>query len=170
MFAKSGTERSKTEIDVTLALSGADAIDAKIFVAFGERVTDLLNDPRNFIPVRLTTGETSVVAKSTIVSITEKHQEPEDEPAFESEQDARDEAAEKTGRRAFDPYEVLRVTSSASIEEIRRAYKARMKAVHPDAIAALDLDDDLKRAASRSAQRVNYAYKMIMKDRRVEEA
>ena len=43
-----------------------------------------------------------------------------------------------------------------------------MKAVHPDTIASLDLDDDLARAALLAAQKVNYAYKKIMRERAVE--
>ncbi|MEL7485886.1 MAG: DnaJ domain-containing protein [Pseudomonadota bacterium] len=165
MFAKSGVDRSKTEIDVVLALSGeAKPQEASVFVAHGERVTDLLNDSRGFIPVRLDAGDVAVIAKSTILSITEKNQMREDD-AFE---DTTDETAART--RTFDPYEVLRIARDADLEAVRRAYKMRIKAVHPDAVAALDLDEDLKRAAQRAAQRVNHAYKAILKERNAENA
>ena len=59
----------------------------------------------------------------------------------------------------------MRIERSASLEEIKRAYKARIKAVHPDSIAALELDEDLARAANLSTQKVNQAYDTIMRER-----
>ncbi|MEZ5916981.1 MAG: hypothetical protein R3C40_05365 [Parvularculaceae bacterium] len=50
----------------------------------------------------------------------------------------------------------------ATVEEVRRAYKVRIKAVHPDTLSGLELDDDIAKAAILAAQRVNYAYRQIM--------
>jgi hypothetical protein len=88
----------------------------------------------------------------------EERPEPEAPKGEESERLRR-------GKKRFDPYEILRIAKDAGPEDIRKAYHARMKQVHPDTIAALDLDEDLARAAKVSAQRVNRAYQILMRER-----
>ena len=153
MFEKSASARPKTEISVTMSLSGDEFFDGKVFLKHDERLIDLLNDPRAFIPVRREDGATVIVAKANIVSIIEKQVEQ-----------AHEEKAEppKEKRRSFDPYKVLRLAPGATVEEVRRAYKVRIKAVHPDTLSGLELDDDIAKAAILAAQRVNYAYRQIM--------
>ena len=68
-------------------------------------------------------------------------------------------------RKKFDPYAVLKLDHSATVNEIRAAYKSRIKAVHPDTIAALGLDEDLADAALKKTQKLNYAYRKIMRER-----
>ena len=182
MFDRSSQSRHKNPMRVRLAVTGSEPFEAVVFLKLDERLIDLLNDPRAFIPVRRTDGATMIVAKANIVSVTEIPEkadagaEPiagDDEEAAERRQfrspDETDTGQARNERRPrprrIDPYEVLRVARDAPIEEIKRAYKARIKAVHPDAIAALDLDEDLARAANNSTQRVNQAYDMIMRDR-----
>jgi len=152
----SGAFRHKFEKPVRLQLAGADPIDAVIFHVNGERLTDLLNDPRAFIPVRTKDG-VMIVAKSQIASIIESEAE-EEEPVIEEEE-------EPSKTPGFDPYAMLRVAPDASIEEIRTAYKKRIKAVHPDTVASLGLDEDLAKAALQTTQKLNYAYKKIMRMR-----
>jgi hypothetical protein len=185
MFDKSGTLRYKKEARVTVALASQEPFDASVFLKVDERLIDLLNDARGFIPVKRADGSTIILAKSNIVSIIERSSDDPDvqpdEPdtgdarasAPDPEEEARAAEAREKARgqrsrfkRTYDPYEILRVSPDATIEEIRKAYKARMKAVHPDSIAALDLDDDFERAAILAAQKVNHAYQKILKDRK----
>ncbi len=182
MFDRSTQPRHKNALRVRFVLTGAEPFEASVFLKLDERLIDLLNDPRAFIPVRRDDGSTMIVAKANIVSVAEipgkfdangEAIAGDDEEAAERRQrQSFDEANANHARpdrrprpRRIDPYEVLRVDRNASTEDIKRAYKARIKAVHPDAIAALDLDEDLARAANNSTQRVNQAYDMIMRDR-----
>jgi len=150
--------RHRNAADVRLKLNGEPEIDAVVYLTMGQRLSDLLNDERAFLPVRMSNGETAIVAKTQISSITEKV------AIFEDSADD-EQIGAKTTSRAFDPYATLRVSPQAGLDEIRAAYKKRMKAVHPDAIAALCLDEDLSKAALLVAQRVNYAYQKIMRER-----
>ncbi len=195
MFQKTGA-KFKVEEFVIITLTGQKPFEAIVFLSIGDRLIDLLNDARLFIPVKRMDNSTVIMAKSNIVSIVEKDrfEAAEEDPiasqditpqyeyedyegdGAEGEADAEDkEKAKKRRRRrrkkptAFDAYAVLKVSPDASIEEIRKAYKSRIKAVHPDSVAALDLDDDLIRAALHSTQKVNYAYHHILKQRRNEE-
>jgi len=179
MFDRSSQPRHKNLMRVRLALAGAEPFEAAVFLKLDERLIDLLNDPRAFIPVRRDDGATMIVAKANIVSVTEipdlSATGPEvfagDDEAI-AERRQRRASDEMNGRgerrprpRRVDPYEVLRVARDASTDEVKRAYKARIKAVHPDAIASLDLDEDLARAANLTTQKVNQAYDMIMRER-----
>ena len=230
MFQKTGA-KFKVEEFVEITLAGQKPFEAVVFLSVGDRLIDLLNDQRQFIPVKRMDNSTVIMAKSNILSIVEKdpfakpvdmpgddipHSKdvaefPEDE--FEGDDpDARDSresgvdeddlpprtddpakgsaggraggrsgagsagenADEDRNRRRrrrkktpeFDAYAILKVSEDATLEEIRAAYKSRIKAVHPDSVAALDLDEELIRAAIQTTQRVNYAYHHILKERR----
>lgn len=159
MFDKAtGAFRHKNEKVVQLHIAGREPMAATIFHVNGERVTDLLNDPRAFIPVRIGSGEMMIVAKAQIASITEIDEEQQ--TATE------DKLTGKKTSGAFDPYETLRISPDATHEELRAAFRARIKAVHPDTVASLGLDDDLSRAASHATQKIIYAYRKIMRERK----
>lgn len=229
-------------------LDGKEPFDALVYVKADERLSDLMNDQRPFLPVRCADGSVLMVAKTQIASIIERdlteaeqaardltgavdphsdetaheieeaariraaedvrrravelerlraeieakraaakgaagHEPPtagSDDGATDAQQDAEsgsaasrgdasDEASQsaqrpKRPRRAFDAYAMLRVRRGASAEEIKKAYKTRIKAVHPDIIASLDLDEDVVRAMHLTAQRINQAYDRIMRE------
>jgi hypothetical protein len=151
-----GAFRHKNETAVQLRLTGQEPVEAFIFHVIGERMTDMLNDPRSFIPVRLAAGEVMIVAKSQIASMVECDI---DETSAESD------APAKSPRSSFDPYKTLRVAPNVSDDELRAAFNARIKAVHPDTIASLGLDEDLAEAASKATQKIIYAYRKIMRER-----
>jgi len=151
-----GAFRHRNEIAVQLRLNGDDPTEAFIFCVNGERITDLLNDSRAFIPIRTSMGDIQIVAKSQIASISER----------ESDQSNTDkEDAAKSPPKSFDPFQVLRVSPTVSDHELRTAFNARIKAVHPDTVASLGLDDDLAIAASKATQKIIYAYRKIMRER-----
>lgn len=153
----SGSFRHKNETPVQLRLAGQEAIDAVLFTVNGERLSDVLNDPRSFIPVRTTNGEVLIVAKTQIASIVEAKTDKSEEKTVN---------AVDNKSNSFDPYQTLRVSPEASLDEVRSAYRARIKAVHPDTVASLDLNEDLSKAASQATQKIIYAYRKIMRDRK----
>jgi len=235
MFQKSGA-KFKVEEFVEITLAGQDPFEAVVFLSVDDRLIDLLNDQRQFIPVKRMDNSTMIMAKSNILSIVEKDpfaktasMEEEtvaagkdvaaafDDDEYEDDLDAEaagasaaddvdndddlppktDESArqrqhadskndskagndeggdeEARGKRRrrrrkkapeFDAYAILKVSPDATLDEIRTAYKSRIKAVHPDSVAALDLDPELIRAAIATTQKVNYAYHHILKQRR----
>jgi hypothetical protein len=191
MFEKSGFATTpKNEVLVTLSLMSDEYFEAWVFLRPDERLLDLLNDPRPFIPVRRLDGATMIISKSNIISIIEKKDQADEQKASaraaetprlegSTERDPRAEFAEELDgaadaakmRRAsrFDPYKILRISMDATIEEIRRAYKSRIKAVHPDTLAGLDVDDEISNAALLATQKVTLAYQRILKERRASE-
>lgn len=61
----------KIPTPVRLEISGAEPIEGFVFLAVGDRLSDLLNDARLFIPVRRADGHIVIVAKQHIVSLVE---------------------------------------------------------------------------------------------------
>ena len=144
MFEKTHTRRSKSELMVRLCLTSGEAVEGDLFVAQGERLAEVLNDERAFLPLRI--GDAvEVIAKTQI---------------------ARASAIGEAPREATDPYAVLRLPRTASDEELRAAWMNGLKACHPDRLAALDLAPEVVNAARRAAQRVNGAYEAIRAERR----
>jgi len=70
-------------------------------------------------------------------------------------------AQAESSENAFDPYEILGIDSSASPEEIRAAYKARMHEYHPDKVA--HLGEELRKVAHRKAVEIQQAYEQLRK-------
>ena len=166
--AKQRTYRHRNEIHVMLRMSNSEKpVGATVFASLGERASDLLNDARAFLPVRLASGETMIVAKSQIASIIENAEPAEEKQKskLHGEDFSGGEKLEDKGLQAFDAYATLRVAPTASNDEIRTAYKTRMKAVHPDRLADLGLDEEIAKAALHASQKVNFAYQKIMRDR-----
>lgn len=60
-------------------------------------------------------------------------------------------------------YEVLEITSSATDDEVKRAYREMAKKHHPDKVS--HLGDDVHRAATEKFQKVSAAYEEIKKQR-----
>lgn len=190
MFDKSASARHKNEVRVIVTLSGQEPFEAFVFLKIDERLIDLLNDQRQFIPIKRADGTTLIAQKRNIVLVVEVEDEETraagadaaaaGEPAPEGAREpAEDHSMAKDGeegespkepqqraRRGIDPYEILRIPPTATIEEIKRAYHARIKAVHPDTIARLELDEDIERAANVTAQRVNRAYRTLLRERK----
>ncbi len=166
--SKQRTYRHRNEINVLLTLSSGQApVAATVFASLGERASDLMNDCRAFIPVRLQSGETMIVAKTQIASIIEAQsaQSGAGRSKIHGENFSTEEKLEDKSASAFDAYAMLRIKPTATNDEIRAAYKARMKAVHPDTFASLGLDEEISKAAVLATQKVNFAYQKIMRER-----
>ena len=62
-----------------------------------------------------------------------------------------------------DAYIILGLTSSATDEEVKKAYREMAKKNHPDKVAYLG--DDVRKAAEKKFQEINDAYDRIKKQR-----
>ena len=60
-------------------------------------------------------------------------------------------------------YEVLEITSSATDDEVKKAYREMAKKHHPDKVS--NLGDDVKKAATEKFQKISAAYEEIKKQR-----
>lgn len=149
MFEKTEVRRSKAKIMLRLCLNDGATVEGDVFVLNGQRIQDLLNDDRAFLPVDEGGGIVTMVAKTAIARAS-----------------AIGEAKPVDG----DPYAILRIEKTASNAEVREAWMKRLKTAHPDRLIALSLDAEILDAARRASQRINAAYDTIVRERRVRKA
>ncbi|MBB4658533.1 J domain-containing protein [Parvularcula dongshanensis] len=145
MFEKTVIRQGKSKLMVSLCLTDGRQVEGEVFVCPGERLSDLLNDSRAFVPVESPEGEIEVVAKQAILSARLMAQEPVE---------------------VRDPYGLLRVERTATDSEIRTAWMEKVKASHPDRLASLGMDESVVYAARKVCQRINGAYDDIIRQRR----
>jgi DnaJ like chaperone protein len=60
-------------------------------------------------------------------------------------------------------YKILEIDSSASDEEVKKAYRRMAMKYHPDKVS--HLGDDIKKSAGQKFRKVNEAYQKIKKER-----
>ncbi|MGE0122763.1 MAG: J domain-containing protein [Vicinamibacterales bacterium] len=66
---------------------------------------------------------------------------------------------EPPGRKPFDPYAVLGIRPGATIEQIKAAYRTKIKEYHPDQVERLG--PELRELAKRKTQEINRALEML---------
>jgi len=133
----------KNAVPVEITLTSGKVLTAKVFLPVQGRISDLLNDDRNFIPVECD-GECLALAKISILQV-------------------RMPSAQAPQRKGC-PYSVLGLPEGASIEEIKKAYHELCRANHPDRIRGAGLGQDIVEFANQNMVRINAAYAQLSKD------
>jgi len=133
----------KNAVPVEITLTSGKVLGAKVFLPVQGRISDLLNDDRNFIPVECD-GECLALAKTSIMQV-------------------RMPSAQAPQRKGC-PYSVLGLPEGASIEEIKKAYHELCRANHPDRIRGAGLGQDIVDFANQNMVRINAAYAQLSKD------
>ena len=143
MFAKQNTSvRERRKLRATVTLNDGTVLDGYFFCLADQRITDLLNDERSFVPLVTIDGRTYVIAKSSIMTAVPKDKVP-------------------IMNLATDPFSVLGVAPEAAPAEIKQAYRRRMQEYHPDRFANIDLPDELMILANDMAARITNAYHQV---------
>ncbi|MCP1337321.1 J domain-containing protein [Futiania mangrovi] len=141
--------RPRTRVRVAMALTEGHMLDGFLFIAERERLVDLVNDARRFLPFETITGEFVLIAKDEIRAVR----------PFEGRGPAH---AIFTG----DPYTVLGVHSDDSDEAIKQAYYALLRQLHPQQAEASGLHPALVDCAGALTRRVIEAYDHILRNRK----
>lgn len=144
MFEKTAIKQGKARLMVRLCLVDGTEVEGELWRAQGERLADVLNDARAFLPI-CQGDDVRCIAKSVIATAEPFGQAP---------------------RETNDPYRTLRIEPGASDAEVRTAWMNRMKASHPDRLASLGLDESVVYAARKACQRINAAYDEVVRARK----
>lgn len=160
MFESSSSNvRHRNKIRVTFHLMEEEPFDASVFLAVNERLLDLLNDSRAYLPVERD-GQTVILAKAQIITVVEAAR-PQDDFSDTTQSGPTPNAQTATN---LDHYGRLKVSRTATAEEVKAAYRARAKLVHPDSLAAQGFDPEFIHAASGVMQKLNEAYETVMSE------
>ncbi|MDY0871248.1 J domain-containing protein [Dongia rigui] len=144
MFDSSNTKKTRHKVMMTVELDdGAERLMA-LFVAPGTRVSDTLNDNRQFLPFEAADGSVEIIRKDAIRRIV---------------------PMESNARAARGPYDILGIAENASDAEVKAAYHKAIMPIHPDNIASKDLPPDFVALANRMSAQANEAYAKIKKMR-----
>ena len=125
-----------------IVLEDGTSVHGKVFVPVQTRLTDVLNDDRQFLPVECADGAVVALAKSAIKQVKMSGAE----------------AAAYTGS---DPYQILGVSEGVSDDELKRAYHQLCFVNHPDRIKGLGLSAEYLELAHLNMARINSAYAQV---------
>ena len=138
--------RSKSRIDVELYLNDGTYLFGKMSVLPDERLSDLTNDGREFLPIENSQGTVLIVRKGYISKVVQLDQHVKSDPIT-------------------DPYEILGITRKASTEALVSRYRQMSAENHPDKLTAAGVSEEFVRMANSRMARINDAYQRIMATR-----
>ena len=147
--------RSKKKELLHVELFNGSEFEAYLFLAQDERMSDLLNDNRKFLPFEhLECGATKLVAKEAISVITPK--------------DKASRRVKDNGMKSENPYRVLGVAPGADFEEVKRHYKEKAREYHPDRFSNDQVPVEMIEFANQMMSRINQAFQEIRSERKEE--
>ncbi|MEQ1931113.1 MAG: hypothetical protein ABL957_11390 [Parvularculaceae bacterium] len=147
---------NRTRQKVRLINFNDTIIEGFIFIAYNQRVSDLLNDDRGFIPVETPAGDVRVISKRAIMEI---------EILGGEAGDRSDDVVVLTGGNAYD---LLGVPTDADDGVVRAVYLDKMKSISIEQVDELSGNPDLVHAARVIRERYSAAYDSISHTRKIE--
>jgi hypothetical protein len=132
----------KIKIEAAVQLEDGTDLLGFLFVQPLQRVSDMLNDSRQFLPLQLSDGPIVHLHKSKIAKVSQLAHEPDQEDTF-------------------DPYEILGVSPAASDQKLKETYHSLCSAYHPDKLQGLGLPSDFNEIANSRIVRIIDAYRRI---------
>ncbi len=138
-------DKQTVEIQVTLD-DGTEFLGC-LFTGQMQRISELLNDPRQFLPIRASDGLILHIRKSTIAKIMQLDQ--------------------AVGQNAVtDPYEILGVSRSIGDSDLKETYYTLCNVYHPDKLMSLNMAPEIVDLANSRTIRIIDAYERILAERR----
>ncbi len=138
---------SKWKIEVQVELDNGMRLLGFLFVTQTQRLSDLLNDARSFLPMQTMDGLIVQLAKSTIAKVVQLDQKAE--------------AAAIT-----DPYDILGVSPRVSDRKLKERYHALCTEYHPDKLLSLAVAPEFIDLANSRITRIIDAYRRVQIMRR----
>lgn len=136
----------KEKLSVEMEIDGGARLMGHMFVAQNQRIPDLLNDDRDFLPFETTEGLITIIRKSTIRRVTPMNQITLPDITT-------------------DPYEIFGLAPSASDEELKAVWHRKVQECHPDKLIAMGMPADFVQLANEKLARINDAYDRIQESR-----
>lgn len=140
---ESGHKLSKIDIEVEVQLDDGSQFLGVLSLSQGQRVSDLMNDERQFIPIQLPGGSVVIQRKSAIAKVAPLDQHIDQD-------------------KISDPYDILGVPHTVSDEELKRYYRTLCSENHPDRVQSSGLSPQFVEMANSRMIRINDAYQRIL--------
>jgi len=158
MMASSKSTISRTRTKVRL-INFNDAItEGYIFLAYSQRISDLLNDDREFLPLESQAGEMRVVSKRAIMEI---------EILVDDEKTKRS-GGEVVSLISGNAYDILGAPQDADDAIVRAIYLDKVASVSEETLLRYTTNQDLINAGGQLSQRYRAAYDAITNTSQIE--
>ncbi len=138
---------TKWKIEVQVELDNGARLLGFLFIKQMQRLSDLLNDQRSFLPMQTGDGLIVQIAKSTIAKVVQLDQKAE-------------------AAAIADPYDILGVSPRVSDEKLKESYHALCTAYHPDKLLSVGVADEFIDLANSRITRIIDAYRRVQIMRR----
>jgi DnaJ domain len=135
---------------VELELDTGDILNGYLFLGQTQRLSDLMNDDRTFLPFEAMDGAITIFTKGMARRVK----------PVEKQQAA---AATDSG---VDPYSLLGVPATATDVQLREAYHRKVQETHPDKLSNAGVSAEIVKFAHERMARINEAYNKIRIQRR----
>jgi len=139
----------KKKLLVELELDSGTIMNGYLFVGQTQRLSDLMNDDRTFLPFEDMDGAITIFTKGMARRV---------KPVERAQTAATGEGS--------DPFAMLGVPQNATEVQLREAYHRKVQETHPDKLSNLGLSADLIKFAHERMARINEAYNKIRMARR----
>lgn len=146
MSYRSDDRIDKWEVEVELTFHDGTRQLGFLFVRPTQRLSDLLNDDRRFLPFRLPDGSIDQIAKESIARAAQLYSEAQSDALG-------------------DPYAFLGVPRSIADGALKEAYRRLCKENHPDRLLALGMAPEIVDHANARLRRIIDAYRRIVTER-----
>lgn len=147
----SDQRQQKKNVEVQVDLDDGKQIVGKLALSQDQRVSDLLNDDRLFLPLKTSGGIVVILRKMVINKVVPLDQQIEQD-------------------KVSDPYKILGVSQNLSDEKLKEVYHELCSKNHPDKVQSSGLSDQFLELANSRMLRINDAYERILAMRRAETA
>jgi DnaJ-domain-containing protein 1 len=138
---------SKTKVEVEVRLNdGTEMLGFLFVITNQQRISDLLNDGRRFLPFLGSDGLMHFLRTEAIATVSEVQQEV-------------------NLSVVVDPYQVLGVPANISDDALAKVYHDLCRQFHPDRMSQYELPKELVASASTMTVRIIDAYNRIKKTR-----
>jgi hypothetical protein len=143
--------RSKSRIEVEIYLNDGAYILGKMSVLKGERLSDLLNDDRDFLPIEMSNGTVVIVRKGHICKVVQLNQHVDT-------------------NKLTNPFEILNVPKNIGDTDLQQRYRQIIAENHPDKLTAAGMSVEFVQMANTRLARINDAYQRIVAMRQQQRA
>lgn len=160
MASGNKTTINRTRCKVRLVNFNDHMTEGYVFLAYGQRLSDLLNDDRGFLPLETEAGEVKVIAKRSIMEV-----EVLDRGTPGKAVSGQDDVVPLISGSSYD---ILGVTEADNDSVIRLRYLALKESVDEKFVTQVTQNKDLKFAATQLQKRYDAAYDAIANSRKME--
>ena len=151
MFERAAVDNSNqlrtTAVPADIKLTDGHELRGKFHIRGDRTIIDILNGTGQFLDFEPYSGERQLISKSAIRSIKIVNvPTPRQLPNVNN------------AREAFDPFKILGLQKSASMEDVKKAYHNLSKQYHPDRYANAGLPNEVLDYINAVSRRLNAAF------------